>query len=183
MGTVHKIQPVQWPVETDHGKFLTLFHKLPPSLLRFVKFCIVGGSGVLVDMTVLYLLADPSRFGWSITLSKICAAEIAMINNFVWNEHWTFSVKSSPPLVTVGVESSSVKSRQWLGVFSRLIVFNAICGIGIVLAVMLLHFFHTCLGWSLYLSNFLAIVLVTFWNFVVNSRYNWKLRSIRCWFL
>jgi hypothetical protein len=36
--------------------------------LQFTKFCLVGGSGVLVDMGILYLLADPSRLGLNITL-------------------------------------------------------------------------------------------------------------------
>ncbi len=29
--------------------------------LQFTKFCLVGGSGVFVDMGILYLLADPNR--------------------------------------------------------------------------------------------------------------------------
>jgi len=158
MGTVNKSQPVAWPVETDQRKFLDLIHKLPPSLLRFVKFCLVGGSGVIVDMTVLYLLADPSRMGWNITLSKICAAEIAMINNFTWNELWTFRPSDS---------------RK--GIFRRFLVFNAICGVGIALAVLLLHLFHTWLGWNLYLSNLFAIILVTVWNYQSNLRFTWRL--------
>ncbi len=63
MRTVNKSQPVQWPAEMNQGRFLALIHKLPLSLLRFVKFCMVGGSGVLVDMTVLYFLADSTRLG------------------------------------------------------------------------------------------------------------------------
>ncbi len=59
-------------------------------LLQFIKFCMVGGSGVFVDMGILYLLADPRTLAWNVTLSKICAAEVAMINNFIWNEFWTF---------------------------------------------------------------------------------------------
>jgi dolichol-phosphate mannosyltransferase len=130
-------------------------------LVQFTKFCIVGGSGVFVDMGVLYLLADPSRLGWNITLSKICAAEIAMVNNFIWNELWTFRSINN-----------SARRRDWI---SRFIKFNLICSIGIGLAACLLHFFHQSLGVSLYLSNFLAIIMVTFWNFGMNTIFNWNL--------
>jgi dolichol-phosphate mannosyltransferase len=171
--------------------------------IQFTKFCLVGGSGVFVDMGILYLLADPNRLGWNITLSKICAAEIAMINNFIWNELWTF--RSLSPSTDVprsrerervaegrvrdvgeehsDVERAGVRSRAAIHqsqivnrqskIAGRFILFNAICGIGIGLAVLLLHLFHSWLGWNVYLSNLLAILLVTCLNFGMNARFNW----------
>jgi dolichol-phosphate mannosyltransferase len=59
-------------------------------LRRYAQFCVVGGSGVVVDVTVLYLLASPTMLGWNLSLSKAIAAEVALVNNFVWNELWTF---------------------------------------------------------------------------------------------
>jgi dolichol-phosphate mannosyltransferase len=52
--------------------------------------------------------------------------------------------------------------------------FNAICGIGIALAVCFLHLFHTWLGINLDVANFLAILLVTIWNFWMNALFNWR---------
>jgi putative flippase GtrA len=127
---------------------------------QFLKFCLVGGSGTVVDMTVLYVLADPRSFGLNVELSKICAAEVALVNNFAWNEMWTF--KDSTP-------GQAFRSR-----LRRLVVFNAICGAGIGFAVLMLHVFHTWLGWNLYCSNLLAIGMVTIWNFGMNARYNWR---------
>jgi len=139
-------------------------------LIRFLKFCLVGGSGMVVDMGVLFLLADPRMLGMDITFSKICAAETALINNFVWNELWTF--RASEDL------ESAIGNRKskTVGVFRRLAFFNAICGIGIGMAVILLNLFHNCLGGNLYLSNFAAIIIVTFWNFGMNSKFNWAVR-------
>jgi dolichol-phosphate mannosyltransferase len=57
---------------------------------RLIRFGLVGLSGVFVDMTVLYLLHDPSGLGWGLTRSKIVAAELAILNNFLWNDRWTF---------------------------------------------------------------------------------------------
>ena len=135
-------------------------HWLCVRLPQFTKFCIVGGSGTTVDMALLYFLADRRGLGLNITMSKICAAELALINNFVWNELWTF-------------KRTAGASRCGRGVLHRLTVFNGICGIGIGFAVVLLHLFHAWLGWNLYFSNLLAIGTVTIWNFFMNARYNW----------
>ncbi len=133
-------------------------------LLQFIKFCIVGGTGVALDMTVLYLLADPRSLGWDLSLSKICAAGAAMTNNFIWNEVWTF-------------RQSTGASGGRGPVFRRFLLFNVFCALGIGLAVLLLHLFHGRLGWNLYLSNLLSISLVTFWNFGMNARFNWRSRK------
>jgi hypothetical protein len=68
---------------------------------------------------------------------------------------------------------STLNPQPAHSVFHRFLLFNAICGIGIGLAVLLLHLFHTWLGWNLYLSNMLGIILVTCWNFGMNARFNW----------
>jgi len=127
------------------------------SMMRFLKFCSVGGSGVVVDMSLLLIL---TRIGWNESTAKVAAAEIAMLNNFAWNELWTFRE-------TQGIRSSN-------GLLKRFLTFNLICGIGIVWAVLLLNLFYRVANWNLYLSNLLAIVLVTLWNFWLNARFNWK---------
>jgi len=137
-------------------------------VLKFAKFCLVGGSGVLVDMGVLYLMADPTCLGINLTLSKIVAAETAMTNNFIWNDLWTFRRTSHSPY-----SPSSEESRPQSGVFRRFIVFNTICGVGIGLSVLLLHLFHTCLALNLYVANLLSIILVAIWNYGMNVRWNW----------
>jgi dolichol-phosphate mannosyltransferase len=129
-------------------------------LVQFTKFCLVGGSGLLVDMGILYLLADPAMLGWNVTLSKVLAAEAALTSNFTWNELWTFR------------RTGEMKRREGR-LFGRFLKFNAICGIGILWAVLLLHFFYSGLNLNLYLSNFFAIVLVTCWNFGMNKRFTW----------
>ena len=76
---------------TDPRVKANLRHQSRDARLRqFVKFCLVGGSGVVVDMTVLHFLADSAWCGWNVSISKLCSAEAAMLNNFLWNEVWTF---------------------------------------------------------------------------------------------
>ena len=55
---------------------------------RYGKFCVVGGSGVLVDMAVLGLVAGV--LGWNLSVAKVLAAETAIVNNYTWNDRWTF---------------------------------------------------------------------------------------------
>src|SRR6266403_3775261 len=125
---------------------------------QLVKFCLVGASGVIVDMVVLFFLADPHYGNWDVNVSKVSSAEAAMLNNFFWNELWTFR----------GVAQLGLKQRML-----RLVKFHGICSIGIALAVFFLHLFHVSLGFNLYLSNLLAILIVTVWNFSLNAIFNW----------
>mgnify|MGYP001597176467 FL=1 len=129
-------------------------------LKRFIKFCVVGGSGVAVDMTVLHMLNK--WLGWNVSLSKFCSAEIAMFRNFFWNEFWTFG------------GSINIAVKKHSGWVLRLIKFNAICSFGIGMAILLLHVFYSDLGIELYVANLLAITLVTLWNFWMNLKFNWK---------
>ena len=128
---------------------------------QFLKFCFVGGSGTIVDTGLLFLLANPRMLGLNLIASKFCAAEVALLNNFAWNEVWTFRQ------VCTGR-----KTRR--SVLKRLLFFNAVCGVGIFFSVLLLKLFHGGFGWNLYVSNLLVIAIVTLWNFGLNSRLNWR---------
>lgn len=116
----------------------------------------------MVDMAVLHVLAV--WLGWHLTFSKVCSAETALLNNFLWNELWTFAEAAKGP----GKHSGGL-GRLWR--------FHVICGSGIGLAVLFLHLFHTWLGLNLYLANLLAIGMVTLWNFWLNALRNWHVGS------
>jgi dolichol-phosphate mannosyltransferase len=131
---------------------------LPSS--RLFRFCLVGGSGVVVDMGILYLLSDPHMLGWGLTRSKVLAAETAIVNNFLWNDVWTFGdlARSSP-----GAKS---KFRRFLG-------YNAICTAGVALNVVLLNLLFNFAHMNRYVANAVSIVAVTFWNYGLNRKLNW----------
>ena len=131
-----------------------------PLWRRYAKFCVVGGTGMVVDMAILHLLASPSMLGWSISLSKAIAAETAIFNNFLWNDWWTFR----------GVAAGRNNTR-----LMRLLKFNLICLAGIGFSVLLLNVQVHGLRINLYLANFIAIVLVSLWNFFLNAKFGWKL--------
>ncbi len=132
-----------------------------PMFKRYAKFCLVGGSGVIVDMAVIWLLASPSVLGWNLTVSKVVAAEAALFNNFAWNEVWTF-------------REFAAAQVGWHKRLARFLKFNLVCTAGIGLSVILLNAQVYGLGWNAYLANFISIVLVSGWNFLLNLRFGWK---------
>jgi dolichol-phosphate mannosyltransferase len=128
---------------------------------RLGRFAAVGLSGVAVDMSVLYLLSDPSALGWGLTRSKLVAAELAIVNNFVWNDHWTFR----------DLAATQRGARAWLRRFGK---FNLICLSGLALNVALLNLQFNLLGMNRYLANAVAIALVMGWNFWLNLKMGWR---------
>ena len=131
------------------------------TLKRYLRFGIVGASGVVVDMAVLFLLADPRMLAWNLSLSKALAAEVAIVNNFIWNEGWTFG-------------DISAAQNNWQARRRRFCKFNLICLAGIGLSILLLNVQVRYVAMNVYLANLIAIVLVSFWNFGLNLKYGWK---------
>jgi dolichol-phosphate mannosyltransferase len=128
---------------------------------RFFRFCLVGLSGVLVDMLLLFILSDPKMLAWGLTRSKMLAAEAAIINNFQWNDIWTFADLVRP-------------KRSLDPKFHRFLKFNAICSMGLVLNVILLNIQFNWLGMNRYVANGTAIIAVTFWNYWINKHLSWR---------
>jgi dolichol-phosphate mannosyltransferase len=127
---------------------------------RFFRFCLVGASGVLVDMGLLYLLSDPHMLGFGLTRSKVVAAETAIVNNFLLNDAWTFG--------DVAGREPGARAR-----LHRFLGFNAICAAGLALNVVILNLLFNYAHWNRYAANALAIVAVTGWNFWLNRQLNW----------
>jgi dolichol-phosphate mannosyltransferase len=130
---------------------------LPAS--RFFKFCVVGASGVIVDMTILYLLSDPNALGLGLTRSKVVAAETAIVSNFLLNDAWTFGDR------TRHAPGFRPKLRRLLG-------FNAICAAGLLLNVLILNALFNFAGMNRYLANGISILAVTGWNYWLNRKLN-----------
>jgi putative flippase GtrA len=59
--------------------------------LQLVKFCLVGGSGFLVNLTVFAVAAK--GLGLHHLESAAVAYVVAVTNNFLWNRHWTFRAR------------------------------------------------------------------------------------------
>ena len=63
---------------------------------RLVKFSIVGLSGILVNEGVLLIFVE--FLGWDKRLAVLPAIELSILNNFIWNDLWTFRDLRRKPL-------------------------------------------------------------------------------------
>ena len=147
------------------GRIGRLRQRLHFPLKRFIRFGLVGLTGVFVDMTVLYLLHDPTSLGWGLTRSKIIAAEVAIINNFFWNDAWTFRDLAS-------------HQQGWGKRLKRLLKFNLVCLMGLVLNVLLLNVLFNILEIDYRFANLIAIAAVTLWNFWINWKLSWRVTEV-----
>ncbi|NEQ95745.1 MAG: glycosyltransferase [Cyanothece sp. SIO2G6] len=131
---------------------------------RLLQFGMVGFTGVFVDMAFLYLLHDPATLNLGLTTSKIIASEIAIINNFVWNDAWTFA-------------DVSQKQQGWSQRLQRLAKFNLVCGAGLILNVLILNLLFNVFGVHYLFANLSAIAMITFWNFWLNLKLSWRAKA------
>jgi dolichol-phosphate mannosyltransferase len=144
--------------QIEYLKHLFSLMRRTGELLRFFKFCLVGASGVGVNLGIFALL---TRFGGMKKqdfLALAIATELTIIFNFTLNEYFTFRDRRSPGA----------------SFFLRLLKFNIICiaGAGVQAGVYAL-LYHV---WGLYdlASYVIGIIIATLWNYVLNTWLTWK---------
>ncbi|WP_341739451.1 glycosyltransferase family 2 protein [Microcoleus sp. CAWBG640] len=130
---------------------------------KFIRFGLVGFSGVFVNMGVLYVLRNFCKL--ELTRSLIVAAELAIVSNFLWNDLWTFGE----------ISRRQRGNRQRL---KRLLKFNTICLMGLILNVLLVNVMFNIFGMNEYLANLIAILAVTLWNFWINMKLSWRVTDV-----
>jgi dolichol-phosphate mannosyltransferase len=150
----------------SRGRITRLRQRYGLPVKRFLRFGLVGFSGVFVDMTIFYLLGDKTTLHWDLTLSKVIAAEFAILNNFLWNDLWTFRDISS-------------HQTGWGKRFKRFVKFNLVCLLGVTLNVGILNILVNFLKVNQYLANLIAIAMVTIWNFWINLKLSWRVTQTK----
>jgi dolichol-phosphate mannosyltransferase len=56
--------------------------------IEFIRFCIVGGTGFVINLILLLLLHK--ALGINIFVSQLIGAEISLFSNFMLHQHWTY---------------------------------------------------------------------------------------------
>ncbi len=114
---------------------------------NFIKFCLVGGSGLLLDMGVTYATKEWMR------LNKYVANglgfTLAATTNFFLNRWWTF--RSESPDISI-----------------QYMKFVTIAVVGLAINTSIIYILHDRLRLNFYLSKIGAIGVVTIWNFTMN---------------
>ena len=145
----------------SRGRISKIREKFQVPVKRFLKCGLVGLSGVFVHMAIFYLLSDASTLGWGLTRSKVIAAEVAVLNNFLWNDLWTF-------------RDLAQQQSGWRKLIKRFVKFNLICLVGIGLNLIILNLLYNYFGVNKYIANLIAIAIVTVWNFWFNLKLSWR---------
>ncbi len=131
---------------------------------RLLRFGVVGFSGVFVDMAVFYLLRENIHLG--LTRSTMLSAEVAIINNFLWNDLWTFG----------DIARRQPGNRQRL---RRFLKFNMVCLAGIILQTLLVNLFFNVFGMNQFVAKLVAIAAIVFWNFWLNLKLSWRVTDVK----
>lgn len=119
-------------------------------LYKFIKFGLVGFSGLFVDFGTTYLAKE--KFKLYLYLSNSLGFVLATTNNFILNRIWTF--ENSDPAI------ASQYGKYFMVSLIALILNNGI-----------VYLIHERMKLNFYLSKLLAIMLVMFWNFGANYLY------------
>ena len=122
-------------------------------IFKFVKFCIVGGSGVFVDFGITYLCKEMLKFNKY--LANSLGFIIAASSNYILNRIWTFNSQSSE-------------------IFKEYFVFFLFSLIGLGINNGVIYLIHGKGKLNFYFSKLFAIGVVTFWNFFMNYYFNFN---------
>jgi dolichol-phosphate mannosyltransferase len=138
---------------------------------RFIKFGIVGASGVVVNLTVLHLgheyvfnhvEAAYNKPYFSLAL----AISLATLNNFTWNRLWTWADR----VRTLEAGEVHPVSLRLLGMeFGQYVTASAFgSGLQYVLTLLLSN------SMDYRLANIIAIVAASVSNFLANDRWTFR---------
>jgi putative flippase GtrA len=120
----------------------------------WLKFNAVGAIGIGVQLLVLTILK--SGFGLNYLTATVLAVEGAVLHNFAWHEHWTWS------------ETTRLNRRGTLGRLLRFHLANGLISIGGNLVLMWL--FVSQLHLHYFLANIFAIATCSIVNFFASDR-------------
>lgn len=143
--------------QIDYLKHLLSLMRRTGELVRFIKFCLVGGSGVIVNEGLLWILHH--FVSLPLALSSGISIETSIISNFVLNDSFTF-----PERRAAGIRFF----LQRLGRFNIV----SLVGLGINMGILLLltNVFHL----HYLLSNLVGIATAVLWNYLVNLGWTWR---------
>lgn len=114
---------------------------------KFIKFGVVGCSGMIIDFGLTYLCKEIIRINKY--LSNIIGFVVAATSNYFFNRIWTFE-----------------SDNKEIG--TQYIQFMIVSAIGLCINSLVLYLLNEKLRWNFYFSKLIAIGVTTIWNFFAN---------------
>jgi dolichol-phosphate mannosyltransferase len=143
--------------QIDYLKHIYSLMRRTGELLRFVKFCVVGASGVGVNLGILTALTEVA--GLHPRYSSAVAIEVSIITNFLFNNYWTFRDRSS-------AKTESTIKR--LGKFNLV----SLAGAGINWGIF--NLFYEVVDLHYIAAQFIGIAVATLWNYTFSTWWTWR---------
>ncbi len=126
---------------------------------RLLKYGLVGLTGAVINFSIARYLTR--GMGWSVEAASVPGVLAAIVNNFIWNDLFTFwEARRAAP----GIGSA----------LRRFLSFGFFSITGALLNVLLLFVMHSALGLPQTLSLITAIGIAGLFNFFVNSNVTWR---------
>ncbi len=144
---------------------------------RYVKFGLVGASGTVVNLAVLYVAHEHffraiEPEGSKPYASLALAIALATVNNFTWNRLWTWSDRLRQVAPNAAVLRQPSAFAVLLGQLGR---YTLASWFGIALQYVLTLWLSQSIHYML--ANVIAIVIASVSNFLANDRWTFNRRS------
>lgn len=121
----------------------------------FIRFCLVGGIGFIINLALLSLLYKV--LDMPILVAQFIAAELSLFNNFILHHKWTYkrsAVTKTLPTLIVQFHASS-----WAAIIGSTLIVSFCVGV---------------LEWNYILALVLASAIALLWNFVWTKYGIWR---------
>ena len=123
---------------------------------NFISFCLIGSSGVIVQLTVTYVLVK--KIGFDFNYSIPFSVLVAAISNYVFNNIFTFR-----------------KNRlKGFSMVKGLIKFLLIISIPSLANILISTYFYELISNNIFWAQIFGITIAVIWNFLISSRFIWK---------
>ena len=146
------------------------FLKNPAERTRFLKLCVVGVIGCVVDFGIMNLIL---HFTGNARLASTVSFIAAVISNFIWNRYWTYPDSREKPLMQ---QLGQFFLINVIGLGIRYLLFLTIDQPIITLAERILpaDFFikPDVVGHNI--TMIIAVFIVMMWNFFANRLWTYN---------
>lgn len=120
---------------------------------QFIKFALVGTSGLIIDFGITFLLKE--KFLFNKYFANSIGFSFAVISNYFLNKYWTFQDLNPE-------------------IFSQAGKFILISIIGLIINNQVIYLFNHRKQWNFYMAKVFAIGMVVMWNFSANYFYTFS---------
>ena len=120
---------------------------------QFIKFALVGSSGLIIDFGITYLLKE--QFLINKYFANSIGFSFAVISNYFLNKYWTFHDLDPEIFFQAGT-------------------FILIAIIGLTINNQVIYLFNHKKDWNFYIAKVFAVGIVVLWNFSANYFYTFS---------